>query len=463
MKPWSLSLTLLAFAVGCDSGRNIGMGRPPMPPTPAPVAIYPAPQPMSALPTLEAGGMPAVVFGETLPVAGEAPAAPAADPTAKYTQRTTQLLQAAEKGRLSLVLELIKQGADVNDKDDQGQTALHKAAAGGHKSIVVSLVTLGADLTERDAQGQTALMAAAASGNPEIVGLLSSPQTITGLAKSALSGLGSLSPDLGGLETRLNSTAYGVADAADRQGRTAAMLAAANGHVDCVSALLSGTYGLSKATMDKVDKQGRNVLMLAAEGGHGDVVDALLHRWGDDGPGLAYLKAVDHEGHTALDLAAAAGHAPVAKLLELELGLASASEGDIDAVKAAAEKFPNELTPPRLMRRASKGGALGLVEHLKAQYKDKTSEEKLRLMSALPSSQTSNPVLTNAVMTGNIPLLKAILDRSWWNDELARKAMIDFDVTGSWAVLKNDYFKFNRIEAYLLVEAARKECEQKPE
>src|SRR5204863_5944708 len=131
----------------------------------------------------------------TEPTRGEAPPAPAAAQAAaprpehqpaagedSYATRTKQLLGAAEKGRISQVLELLQKGANVNDKDDEGQTALHKAAARGHKSAVVALLALGADMGEKDGKGRSPLMTAAEAGNAEIVSLLVTPGTVAALA-----------------------------------------------------------------------------------------------------------------------------------------------------------------------------------------------------------------------------------------------------------------------------------------
>jgi len=386
-------------------------------------------------------------------------------PVDQYTQRTKDMLEAAEKGRISLLMDYIKQGASINDKDDQGQTALHKAAAAGHKSAVVTVLAFGGELNERDNQGRTALMHAAAEGNSEIVSLLNSPDAVLKLAQDALGGVAAnLNLGLGSLTTRLTAAGSSQLELTDKQGRTALMLAAAGGHEDCVKSLLSYFQAERKAQLDKADRKGQNVLMIAAAAGHTNVVDLLLNRGqqGPGGPGAEYLNTADHANKTALDLAQDAGHAPVVKLLEVELGLYAAAAGDVEAVEAARAKYPEQLTPPVLMQRAAQWGSVAVVEHLKERYREKSSEEKLRLMNAT-GQNSAGGVLTPALMSGNPAVVKAVLDRKWWNDEEARKTLIDFSSPGASPILKSDWYRQNRAEGTALIEAARKECEEKQE
>ena len=60
-------------------------------------------------------------------------------------------------------------------------------------------------------------------------------------------------------------------DAVDRDGRTALMIAAQNGHTDTATAL-AGTHG---ADVDAVDRDGRTALMIAADHVHTATVNAL--------------------------------------------------------------------------------------------------------------------------------------------------------------------------------------------
>ena len=68
-----------------------------------------------------------------------------------------ELLEAVKKGEYKKVEELIKRGANVNEKDNDGWTALMHAASRGHKEIVELLIKNGANVNEKGYNGRTAL------------------------------------------------------------------------------------------------------------------------------------------------------------------------------------------------------------------------------------------------------------------------------------------------------------------
>ena len=74
----------------------------------------------------------------------------------------TILMRACEEGRIDIVNELIKAGADVNAKDVEGMTSLMYACAAnkneGRIDIVNELIKAGADVNSRDKKGMTPLM-----------------------------------------------------------------------------------------------------------------------------------------------------------------------------------------------------------------------------------------------------------------------------------------------------------------
>ncbi|MBR5887347.1 MAG: ankyrin repeat domain-containing protein [Akkermansia sp.] len=71
--------------------------------------------------------------------------------------RETALMQAADKGNLKAVRNLIAAGADVNLQDEDGETALMIAADDGYTEIVRALLSAGADTNLRNEDGETAL------------------------------------------------------------------------------------------------------------------------------------------------------------------------------------------------------------------------------------------------------------------------------------------------------------------
>ena len=86
----------------------------------------------------------------------------------KY-EGTTALMFASLNGRVEVVKTLIEKGADVNQKNRQGETALMYASLNGHLEIVERLIEAGANLEQKDHVGRTALMSASGNGNVEVV------------------------------------------------------------------------------------------------------------------------------------------------------------------------------------------------------------------------------------------------------------------------------------------------------
>jgi ankyrin repeat protein len=58
---------------------------------------------------------------------------------------------------VDLVADLIKEGANVNEKGYDGWTSLHAASQNGHAAVVQTLLQHGADVAARNKGGETAL------------------------------------------------------------------------------------------------------------------------------------------------------------------------------------------------------------------------------------------------------------------------------------------------------------------
>jgi len=85
----------------------------------------------------------------------------------------TPLHEAAEHGKMDVVLLLLEKGADVKAKDCRGRTALNEAIKGNHDDLVQTLIDCGADLNTRMTGGTTIMESAMHHGSsPYILRLL---------------------------------------------------------------------------------------------------------------------------------------------------------------------------------------------------------------------------------------------------------------------------------------------------
>jgi len=75
-----------------------------------------------------------------------------------------QLMQAAAKGRVEEIRELISAGVDPNSKDPEKRRPVHWAAAKGQAASIVELCKHSININARDRRRRTALHVAAARG-----------------------------------------------------------------------------------------------------------------------------------------------------------------------------------------------------------------------------------------------------------------------------------------------------------
>ena len=79
------------------------------------------------------------------------------------------LIQAAARGDLASVRDLVKRGADVNAPDADGATALHWAVRADDLETTDALIRAGAKATAATRLGITPLYLAAENGNAAII------------------------------------------------------------------------------------------------------------------------------------------------------------------------------------------------------------------------------------------------------------------------------------------------------
>ncbi|CAN0427460.1 unnamed protein product, partial [Ectocarpus sp. 13 AM-2016] len=150
-------------------------------------------------------------------------------------------MHAAQEGHLSIVRRLCWRGADVTVGDlAVGATVLHLAAKGEHCSVLKALSSAWLDVDVRDHKNETPLFDAVENGQ------LPATKTLIALGADV-----------------------NISDATDD--RTVLHLAVIGGHLPMVRCLINAGAGI-----DALDDCGATPLMLAATEGQLSVVKALL-------------------------------------------------------------------------------------------------------------------------------------------------------------------------------------------
>ena len=223
----------------------------------------------------------------------------------------TPLLLAAKNGAATAITPLLKSGADVNAATSNGTTPLMFAAASGNADAVNALLQGGADVNAKEnVRGLTPAMFAAASNRAAVLDILAARGADL-KAMSKVTDLAALSKDPAALRefTQGNPVPPGVepgtqgsrngpaptgrgrgpqTPGVDRNfqlnelvsaqgGMTPLLLAAREGHVDAVKALLKAGAGVNQVSGgDKTSP-----LLIATINGHFDLA-LFLHEQGAD-------------------------------------------------------------------------------------------------------------------------------------------------------------------------------------
>ncbi len=224
------------------------------------------------------------------------------------------LTEAALKGDLKQVQDLLAKGADVNAKDKRGDTAFLRAVYGDHLETVNLLLDNGADINATGWYGKTAIWLTACWGRRRMAELLKQRGAILTLEVAAM--LGDTEKVREFLEKGIDGQDIGTALAgASRHGhlqvikillakgadvnakgeyeRTALSEASGSGHLEIVKLLLA-----KGADVNAKDDSGWTALMFAASDGNVEIVQALL----DKGPDINHVGGMHCT--TALDWAA---------------------------------------------------------------------------------------------------------------------------------------------------------------
>lgn len=184
-----------------------------------------------------------------------------------------QLLLAAERGETEQILDLLKQGAEINVQDEQGRTPIMRAAYAQRAETVDTLIRAGADINIRDNNLANPLLYASAEGLLDIVKLALDAQA----------------------DTRLTN----------RYGGVSLIPAAERGHVEVVRELLTR----SDVEVNHVNNLGWTALLEAVILGEGkldhqQIVQLLVDHGADvqiaDKDGITPLQHAQRRGFTAI-------------------------------------------------------------------------------------------------------------------------------------------------------------------
>ena len=189
-----------------------------------------------------------------------------------------QLSKAAARGDTASVLELIEDGADVDEQDEDGRTPVMIATRGNHVDTVRALIEAGADVDIRDDRLDNPFLYAGAEGLLDILRLV-----IDAGADPALT---------------------------NRFGGTALIPAAERGHVAVVRELLTN----SDVDVDHVNNLGWTALLEAIVLSNGDerhqqIVQLLVDHGAD-------ITIADKDGVTPLQHARSRGFIEIERILE---------------------------------------------------------------------------------------------------------------------------------------------------
>jgi ankyrin repeat protein len=172
------------------------------------------------------------------------------------------LMKAVQSGNISMVMLLLRNGADIGEINDRGQTSLHVATLNGDLEMAQVLLDIGIDIEAKDNNNRTAFYHAARTGNEAIFRIL--------LQQNA-------SPSI--IER-------------NKEGNTVLHDASSSGNEGIVRLLVDQLVELD-ASVDTLDNNQRTALYRAALNGNSAVVAILLAAGADNHGGPKSSSSAD--------------------------------------------------------------------------------------------------------------------------------------------------------------------------
>ncbi|MDR1694012.1 MAG: ankyrin repeat domain-containing protein [Lactobacillaceae bacterium] len=252
----------------------------------------------------------------------------------------TALHKACEEGLNDRVMQLIKDGYDVNARDNSGRTPLSIAIEKGNDELVIMLIGRGADVSSLHITPEFV------KSHPNLVKLLAISD-----AEGINSNLGVFATDKTGVEAlKAYIEAGGDINAVNDQKQTLLMMCTDVGNIDAVK------YAIEhNADLNKKDINGNTALMYSAKNGSHDISKLLL----DNLDNKADVNLRNIEEKTAIMISVENNHLDVTKLL----------------VEYEADISMKDKDGENVLTKAVKAGSLETVKFFIEECTDKENEQ----------------------------------------------------------------------------------------
>ncbi len=248
----------------------------------------------------------------------------------------------ARAGDLAILEQLIRHRARLDLPGRDGAPPLLVAVAAGQREVVARLLAAEAPADGADLHGATPLLVAVLEGYGAIAQLLREHGAQVGEREARLI-LAAERGDLAEVEAQL---AAGASPRVRAPGGRSALSGAVRRGWSAILRRLLALPERQRPELEQTDERGRTALMLAAANGHGEAV-RLLHKAG------AKVDARRRDGATALHDAAHAGRRDlVEQLLDLGAGVDRARQDGRSALLLAAERGHLEVVRLLIARKA---------------------------------------------------------------------------------------------------------------